>query len=217
MPNWVYSNLAVTGPADDVQRLKDQVGKSYIMKNAPVWNAGTMTYKDVEQSDVFSFWNIVSPPEDKLHLYHAKHDGSEDKTWGWYNWNCEHWGTKWDCSDVSIDVHGPDDVRYTFSTAWSPPVAAMIALSEQFPEVALSLEWEEEQGYGGTLEFSGGTYWITDEYDTPSTHAEMVERKEYCYCDGGDEPYFSDCPNAEPEVPEEMYVSDNELDVEVVA
>lgn len=212
MPNWVYSQLGVHGSPEDVAALKAQVRKHYT-QTVP-------DYRDrdkkvtVTHTDDFSFWNIVAPPEDKLDLYHAIHDGSEDKTWGWYNWNCSNWGVKWDASDVHMTEYADDHIAYSFSTAWGTPTEAMVTLSEQYPNVTLDLEWEEEQGYGGTLRFEKGECTVLDEYDIPNSHEELVSRKGYCYCED-DEPYFSDCPGNK--IPDEMYVPDNEIDIEVVS
>ena len=42
----------------------------------------------------------------------------------WYDWCCKHWSTKWN----AMDTHVTDD-EITFSTAWSPPVEVIRALS----------------------------------------------------------------------------------------
>ncbi len=217
MPNWVYSKLSVSGDAADVQRLKAQVGAPYT-QTVPDWSDRTkMT--TVENTDDFSFWNIVRPPEEKLDLYHGIHDGTEDKEWGWYNWNCEHWGTKWDAGDTSLNEYSEDNISYDFSTAWSPPVAAIATLSTQYPTLNITMDWEEEQGYGGTLDFTNGTVTVLDEYDIPATHEEMIFRKGYCWCDDSDpeDMPFTDCPGAIPAPSPEMLIPYNELDVEALS
>ena len=197
MPNWVYNSVSATGPDADVQRLKEQVGKAYTIEQ-DVWDVDAKKHvrKPVENTDEFSFWNIVRPPEDKMHLYSAISDGTADKTWGWYEWNCANWGTKWDASDVSIGLDNPDAVSYNFQTAWSVPMEALVMLSAQYPSLTIQNEWEEEQGFGGTLQYENGEVTILDEYDVPSTHAEMIFRKDYCYCEDNDpdDLPFDDCP-----------------------
>lgn len=198
MPNWVYNSVSVTGDAADVARLKEQVGKTYVATH-DVWDVDTkkMTRKAVECSDSFSFWNIVNPPEDKRHLYWAASDASADKTWGWYNWNNANWGTKWDASDVSLSEVSDEHLIYTFQTAWGSPDAALMNLAGQYPMLSISNEWEEEQGFGGTFDYTEGNFSVMDEYDVPATHEEQMGRKEYCYCEESDDPEdypFADCP-----------------------
>lgn len=198
MPNWVYNGVSITGPEEDVQRLKAQVGAHYV-QSQEVWDTVTKktSRQDVECKDEFSFWNIVRPPEDKLDLYHAPSDNTADKTWGWYAWNSTHWGTKWDASDVSMEEHAPDHLHYRFQTAWGVPMGALQTLAEQYPNCAIENQWEEEQGFGGTLLFESDGYTVVDEYDTPATHEEQMSRNDYCYCQDSDDPDdfpFVDCP-----------------------
>jgi hypothetical protein len=43
----------------------------------------------------------------------------------WYEWNIDHWGTKWDVGEEvdSGDRIDQNTVKLSFDTAWSPPVA----------------------------------------------------------------------------------------------
>ena len=69
----------------------------------------------------------------------------------WYDWNCEHWGCKW-------DLHPPDtlitydqtELTFVFRTAWSPPVAWVATVSGMFPSLRFSLEFDE-----AGMDFSG--------------------------------------------------------------
>ncbi len=49
----------------------------------------------------------------------------------WYNWNCDHWGTKWNSCHNDIPTLSPDQEEYTvwFDTAWSPPLPVIEELS----------------------------------------------------------------------------------------
>ncbi len=128
----------------------------------------------------FSFNSIVPRPADE-----------EDN---WYNWNLANWGCKWDTSDISVEAASPVEHLFYFNTPWSPAIHVMTALSKQHPNVTLNLVYEEEQGWGGELEFVNGTGTTKREWDIPSTHAEIVERGGSCYCDnGGDRAWFPDC------------------------
>lgn len=56
----------------------------------------------------------------------------EDVGEGWYDWRVDNWGTKWEVQpDCEIVAASPTEVSITFSTAWSPPIAAFEALCEK--------------------------------------------------------------------------------------
>lgn len=148
MPNWVYSGVSITGDAAQVQAVKKQlaqpferIGGSYI--------EGKYVQEVVTIEPTFSFWNIVRPEgEDRV-----KYDeslGAGGAMPYWYDWNIEHWGTKWD-TDGEFEEHAKDHLHYRIETAWSPPVAALVALSAQYPDLHVEMEWEEEQGFGERL------------------------------------------------------------------
>jgi len=52
----------------------------------------------------------------------------ELKEEGWYEWNIENWGTKWNCDAQDwVKVENPNEdessVTFWFDSAWSPPTA----------------------------------------------------------------------------------------------
>ena len=218
MPNWVYNNLSITDPSgkhtDDVSRLMEQVGATYTVRAAS-YASGTFEVGDVEVTDPgFSFWNIVRPEGEDSKEY-AESVGASGAMPFWYDWNCENWGTKWDASDVNVQDHAADHKQITFSTPWSPPLPVLVTLSEQYPNLHIELEWEEEQGYGGTFVFTNGEATETDAYDIPNSHAEHAERDRECVCDWDDDPtnYYPDCPGY---VPDTNRIPEDELEVEAM-
>lgn len=103
---------------------------------------------------------------------------------GWYSWRVEHWGTKWDASfseDGAMGVGGetmdvtvtketqgatvtPTIAIYKFDTAWAPPVPAILAASEQHPDLEFVLRFAEMgENYAG---------------ETKCVSGELVEEKE---------------------------------------
>lgn len=205
MPNWVYNNLTIApnaeagGTIKDVADLVEQVGRAYTISHYD-WATKEVKKHTVEEPE-FTFWNIVRPEGEALEMYDESLIKPAASPY-WYDWNCENWGTKWDASDVEFQSHGPDHKQYTFRTAWSPPLEALKALSEQHPNVHIELEWEEEQGFGGTFVFRGGEGVETEYYDVPSSHADFVKRgrEDECGCTWGeaDDYGFADCPTATP-------------------
>ena len=210
MPNWVHNNLSITGPAEEVQAVKARLAAPYERIYTKYTKTGLVTEKVTVEQD-FSFWNIVHPEgEDRV-----KYDeslGAPGAAPFWYDWNCNNWGTKWDTNAELIE-HADDHLQYCFDTAWAPPYEAMASLGKNFPTVHVELEWEEEQGYGGTTTFSEGVISVIDEYDIPSSHEELYDRKGYCWCEGSD-PVFSDCPAGV--VDPELLIPNDELIIEAM-
>jgi len=87
----------------------------------------------------------IRVPSDEYHFQcvHNKHD-HRDRRGGyhlrpkvnreedWYDWRCEHWGTKWDVEDLQVALATPKvpwEVPFIvmhFRTAWSPPIGAIM-------------------------------------------------------------------------------------------
>ena len=81
----------------------------------------------------------------------------------WYGWRLENWGTKWDLSEeeqrnVADQLLSEDcDFQAQFDTAWSPPLQAIAALSEMFPNDQFSLDYFESGcWFAGTAIISKG-------------------------------------------------------------
>jgi hypothetical protein len=65
----------------------------------------------------------------------------------WYDWNCQHWGTKWNLNADSTHlevINSGFRAEYNFSTAWSPPQAWLIRTSALYPSLCFQLDWTEE-------------------------------------------------------------------------
>ena len=67
---------------------------------------------------------------------------------GWHDWNCEHWGTKWDLSDDEA-VFTEDEFKeaenagmldLVFDTAWSPPIPVFEQMAKLGVEFSFSSE-----------------------------------------------------------------------------
>ena len=201
MPNWVSNSLIIQGSADTIKAIKEQLARPILDKSK---DYQTGEVKETVITPVMSFRNIIFVPDDKIDLYHETNGSKKDEAtgemirtgdteWNWYNFNTREWGTKWDIHNgVYLAEDKPDSLIYSFDTAWSPPVEAMLRLTEQYPEAKITLEYEEEQGWGGSILFTNGGHTQIEEYDIPSSHAEMIERRGECFCSPPDFP-FSDC------------------------
>jgi len=222
MPNWVYNHLTVVGSPTDVNACVAQLSAPYIRTYVELVNkdgelADEQRIERVERD--FSFWNIIRPSDDILEEYHSSRRLENTRTgWlpealtgegsllaesqsapisnHWYDWNIRNWGTKWD-TDAELERLGDDHAYYRFETAWSPPVEVITALSAQYLGIVFSLEWEEEQGFGGEFFFRGGEMEVAKEWGIPDSHADNEERDRPCVCEWEpDDPdyWYDDCP-----------------------
>jgi hypothetical protein len=197
MPNWVFNTLTVEGNPELVQELKKQVSEPYVM---PVESRGDLNFvvNDQKVESEFSFWNIIRPtnmtvyPEQPVR---SDLDVNDPNWWAdtvrvsktddsWYNWNMRNWGCKWDASFVELVVdeeNGENWVLvYKFDTPWSPAMPAMLKLSEQYPNLLLTLEYEEEQGWGGEVEMMKGKISAQSEYDEKCWECDAINNMDYC-------------------------------------
>jgi len=185
MPNWVYNGLTIEGNPEQVKALMTQMNKPFVYSITPV---GDLSY-DVKQTKyvnpIFAFHNIYNYRDHGVtdEQYHSQPPRSTDfseamkfETNDWYNFNVREWGTKWDVA-VSEDDKHPDTymeeaengenyvVYYNFNTAWSRPLPALQKLSAQYPNLLMTLSYEEETGWGGEMEFLRGEIISESEYD----------------------------------------------------
>ncbi len=66
----------------------------------------------------------------------------------WYGWRNEHWNTKWNACDQTIQEHTDSSVTLNFLTAWDAPTPVLEKLAEQNPGIVLRHRWADEDiGY----------------------------------------------------------------------
>ena len=66
---------------------------------------------------------------------------------GWYEWCCNHWGTKWTARDIDIDyTEGETILTANFNTAWCAPHGVLAYMTTIFPALKITNEWQQE-GY----------------------------------------------------------------------
>lgn len=102
----------------------------------------------------------------------------------WHDWAIREWGTKW---NPKFERLSPE--RITFETAWSPPTAFLLTVSQQFPEAEIELAYAE-----GGMEFWGVST-IQDGETLPSS--EHHEGRFWAESDVEDEDLW---PDPTPEV-----------------
>jgi len=216
MPNWVYNSVNVTGDTEEIDKFISLINTKPALVDNDDWNA---------TNSPFSFHSFITPDESVTNEeYHGNHGSEVDPITGsrkvvgdtrgnWYNWNVANWGVKWDASSIvrhtstSIKLDGSgtsqNAVSIQFETPWSPPDPVFRAMVEQFPELHFDIEYEEEQGWGGTYEGENGDLTALETWDIPNSHADYVarSREDSCNCSVEEETeyWYDDCPRKTPD------------------
>jgi hypothetical protein len=146
MPNWCHDTLIVSGDPAQLWRFVEAVKES--------------------DEEPLSFAKHLPPPNGV--------DG--------YDWRTQNWGTKWDAqfseplvalgiarmdvkASVAANGREADDghARYTFDTAWSPPIQWLDHVALLYSDLRFVLEFGEPgNDFAGRLTYEGG-HCVTDE------------------------------------------------------
>lgn len=184
MPNWVHNVVTITGTSEDMRAFAEHIGTK-------------PEFAEQDQTDL-SFHSFVTPKDITLEEYWGVDATGMGRSGGkWYDWNTARWNTKWDACHSEV-VIGPSDIVLTFDTAWGAPSPVIEAMSAQFPSLNISVWWEEEQGYGEEYTIQGSIVTGYNEWSTPESHADYVNRGREgdCVCGWEDDPeeWYLDCP-----------------------
>jgi len=203
MPNWVYNSLHCHGSKADLDTLQEFLRMEIRINK---WDKETRTdYYEMEPVEFtyMAIRNPFSPPynvsQDEYYGTNGFVDGQRlgNTDGNWYNWNSTHWGVKWDACRGSVERQD-ELLSYHFESPWGPPwEEMMLQLSEQFPTVAFTHRYDEEQGWGGEYEFQNGEITLWNEWDIPTSHADAQALDQTCSCEmWTDDPdmWYDDCP-----------------------
>lgn len=191
MPNWVYNKITVSGLPEEVVKFEEHIFTKPNFFTDEQWN-------DRPKFSFHSFISLDPKYQDEYYGINGWKDGEHlgQSEHNWYQWNNNNWNTKWDASDVELDTSHSRAVEIAFSTAWSPPFPVFEAMSKQFPALTVNVWWEEEQGFGQTLEIIDGVMVVESEWEIPSSHEEYIRQDKECVCswDDDEESWYDDCP-----------------------
>jgi hypothetical protein len=140
MPNWCSNQLAVRGPAEDLQRFKERaIGHSPWSKPEEICS---------EAPSPLNLHSLAPVPAEMVKA------GYNEAA---YNWEKAHWGCKWGACNAQIVDEGQGYVMYEFDTAWTPPLEFIEQVSKDWPALSLHLEYNEPgNAFHGTAEAKGG-------------------------------------------------------------
>lgn len=144
MPNWCDNVVMIKGDPGDILKVKE------LLK---------------DDKSVYSFQKIMPCPPALLNgsapnrnEQNAAFNRSKYGAADWYDWCVEHWGTKWGASDAVMTIDNPDQLGYTFQTAWTPPIPVHDHLAKMFPNTNIFINYDESG-----CDFSGWGYYQNGE------------------------------------------------------
>ena len=147
MPNHCHNRVTIYGSGNDTDETRAQIAKLKQMFEdehcfgqiipEPDWTNTPLMSSDITKygQDRGKLGELPMP--DGTFQSTGRHDDR------WYDWRVQNWDTKWDCYDVVVTDHDPDQLEVEFNTAWSPPEAICSAIREQYPDLAVSWFYDE--------------------------------------------------------------------------
>jgi len=122
----------------------------------------------------------------------------------WYEWSNHYWGTKWNAYDGYVNEVSDECFQVSFSTAWSPPTPVIMAMCDQFPNLIIEMEYQEEgMGFAGTMGYEPDLGFYDNE-------GELIYLSECCnedvnsdsheeWCEENDKETWETCPKCKQE------------------
>ena len=114
----------------------------------PNWCSNTIEIEGTKEQ-INAFVSFLDEHNGKEWFTFFKPTPPELKEEGWYEWNIENWGTKWNCDAqdwVKVENPSADEssVTFWFDSAWSPPTALY-----EFIEATSTLNIKASYNEGG--------------------------------------------------------------------
>ena len=160
MPNWCYNNVDITATTDEQKALLQRV---------------------VDRGEDEGVFEIVRPLPEALRDT-VKGTGEEDQTVfvdgcnNWYDWQVNHWGTKWDVNPIDEQFDG-ETLSLSFDSAWAPPIQFYEYLQELGFQVFANY-YEPGMGFAGEWN-DGDDFYIDDVYSLARQNPETLSTQEY--------------------------------------
>lgn len=181
MPNHITTEI--TGPPAIIEHLtrartEEETTAAYAYQNrltASFINAGGGRFAESKTGEELGReidFNLLIPQPENIEVggctgYHAP------GVICWYEWNSQHWGTKWNGYNLYITRGAAGSVTIRFNTAWNHPEPIVKALSRAVPDDDLRIVYaSEDLGYGlGGYTARNGAATETQEFTEGSDEA----------------------------------------------
>lgn len=105
----------------------------------------------------------------------------------WYEFQCVHWGTKWNAGETNIYCEDNEELSFSFDTAWSCPYPIYEKLAKVFPLLKIDVQYCDEDVFGGNYGKFSMSNGNIEEYEMT-----QEEAAEFYYGDGWEEMFEDD-------------------------
>lgn len=144
MPNWVQTEIELSGSEADVKSVIDlirneqgDVDFSRIVPYPKYWECPEKYFVKPTDIEVTQFGESEKP---RLYARKFSIQVMEDYPYlDWYNWQVDNWGTKWNANESLFFGN-----LVWFQTAWSFAEPILKKLSELFPKVEFFFKYADE-------------------------------------------------------------------------
>lgn len=127
MPNWCLNRLTVSGAVGDLSEFRLLAAG----RPAPYSDEVNATDDGRDTPRLpLALHALVPVPPEVLRAGFAM---------AGYEWQCQHWGVKWELDDGTTVLEIEGELTYTFETAWVPPDAWLAAVASDFPWLRVTL------------------------------------------------------------------------------
>ena len=121
----------------------------------PNWCSNTITIRSNKPEQMKEFVDFLQEKDGKEWFDFFRPTPKSLKEEGWYEWNVENWGTKWNTDAFALVIaEDLTEVSFWFDSAWAPPVELYKFITET-TDFDITAEYNEE-GMGFVGRFVGG-------------------------------------------------------------
>jgi hypothetical protein len=150
MPNWCNNYLKIAGDSKEIARFIQSVSRTDEDGNTYYAILHSLYPTPTELEETKAMFSTGDSEEMEEHNAKVARNIEKHGFGDWYKWRLHHWDTKWGDSDTYLPndfQEGDTSTEFRFDTAWSPPVAGIVTISEQFPSLVFILSFMES-GFG---------------------------------------------------------------------
>lgn len=133
--NRFIEHLNAKDKENGLEPLSERLAKTPIQELAKIASQIRENIEREAVTFVDKFLKLDNAKNLALHTYCKLTTGSSDPL----DWSTEHWGTKWNASEVIID-----DKYLEMQTPWGFPFPVIYELSKKFPDETISVEYADE-------------------------------------------------------------------------
>jgi len=174
MPNHCSNYLTVKGNENDISRFYEAItvrtDKMREHEEFSILDNLYPTPKELADTPSGSFEPEKQKWVDEQILRNREKYGCDT----WYEWNIQHYGSKWSDYDGHFGEISPTELNMSFVSAWSPISNGIAKVSSLFPELNFILSYEE-----GGMAFIGACAYRNGELvaDIEGVYPEMTEEE----------------------------------------